>query len=173
MPPVIPVINAMGVMIVSRYPERDPTTDGQILYYDYANGAHTHILDAAWITGTRTGAICAVAVKTPAVENFSTVPILGLGSTGTASLACLLADNADRSLRVKVLRYKDQAEKSIANFSAYPHGSFEICEDMRQLVPDTDVMVSCIPRATGLLAQPDWLRPGCVLVPVHTRGFQT
>ena len=173
MPAVIPAINAMGVKVVSRYPERDPTIDGQILYYDCTSGALTHVLDAAWITAARTGAVCATAVKTLAVKNFSTVAILGLGSTGRASLACLLADNAERPLRIKVLRYKDQAEKFIAGFSAYPHAGFEICDDMRELVTDADVVVSCITRAPGLLAQPEWFKPGCLLVPVHTRGFET
>lgn len=172
MPAVIPAINAMGVKVVSRYPERNPTIDGQMLYYDYTSGALTHILDAAWITAARTGAVCATAVKTLAVKDFSTVAILGLGSTGRSSLACILADNAERPLRIKVLRYKDQAEKFIAGFSEYPLATFEICEDMRGLVTDADVVVSCITRASGLLAQPEWFRPGCLLVPVHTRGFQ-
>lgn len=173
MPAVIPAINAMGVKIVNRYPERNPTIDGQIFYYDYTNGVLTHILDAAWITAARTGAVCATAVQALAVKDFSTVAILGLGNTGRASLACILADNAERPLRVKVLRYKDQAEKFIAGFSEYPLASFEICDDMRELVTDADVVVSCITRAPGLLAQPEWFRPGCLLVPVHTRGFQT
>ena len=173
MPTVMPAINAMGVKVVSRYPERNPTIDGQILYYDYMSGALTHILDAAWITAARTGAVCAVAVQTLAVKDFSTVAILGLGSTGRASLACILAANAERPLRIKVLRYKDHAEKFIASFREYPLASFEICEDMRELVTDADVVVSCITRASGLLAQPEWFKPGCLLVPVHTRGFQT
>lgn len=176
MPAVIPAINAMGVKVVTRYPKRTPTLEGQILFYTYSGregGRLTHLLDAAWITSARTGAVCATAVKTFAVKNFSTIALLGLGSTAKASMACLLADNGNRPLRIKLLRYKDQAEKFVREFSGHANASFELCDDMRALVEDADVVVSCITNAPGLLAQPEWFRPGCLLVPVHTKGFQT
>ena len=172
MPAVVPPLNAMGVKIVNRYPERVPTIEGQILFYNFENGSLTHILDAAWITTARTGAVCGLAVDTLAVKDFSTVAILGLGNTGKASMACVLESNKNRKLKIKVLRYKDQAEKFIEYFKEYTNASFEICTDMHQLIENSDVVISCITYTSTLLAEVDWFKPGCLLVPVHTRGFQ-
>lgn len=44
---------------------------------------------------------------------------------------------------------------------------------MEELVKDTDVLVSCITDASGLLVEDTSLfAPGILVVPVHTRGFQ-
>ncbi len=172
MPVVIPSLNAMGVKIVNRYPKRIPTIDGQILFYNYKTGNLSHVLDAAWITNVRTGAVCATAVKTLAVENFLTIAIMGLGCTAKSSITCILEDNKDRHLYIKLLQYKNQAENFISYFASYNNVSFEICQDMKNFIDGSDVVISCITNAYGLLAEPEWFKPGCLLVPVHTKGFQ-
>ena len=44
---------------------------------------------------------------------------------------------------------------------------------MEELVSDADVIVSCITDADGLLVDNvDLFKPGVLVVPVHTRGFQ-
>lgn len=172
MPVVVPPLKAMGVKIVNRYPERTPSISGQILYYDYETGSLTHILDAAWITTARTGAVCATAVNALAVKDVSTIGIMGLGNTGHTSMACILESNKDRKLKIKVLDYKDHAQKFIADFSHHENVSFEICTTMKDLIEGSDVVISCVTYAPNLLAEPEWFKPGCLLVPVHTRGFQ-
>ena len=172
MPAIIPSLNAMGVKIVDRYPDRIPTIDGQILFYNYKTGNLTHILDAAWITNARTGAVCAMAVKTLAVKNFSTIAIMGLGNTAKSSMFCILEDNKNRPLKIKLLRYKDQAERFIEKFSNYTNVVFEICSDIHCFIQNSDVVISCITNASNLLTEPEWFKPGCLLVPVHTKGFQ-
>lgn len=172
MPAIIPALTAMGVKIINRYPDRNPTIDGQILFYNYKTGNLTHILDASWITNARTGAVCATAVKTLAIKNFSTIAIMGLGNTAKFSMSCILEDNKNRPLTVKLLRYKDQAEKFIKNFEQYTNVSFEICSDMCNFIENSDVVISCITNAQHLLTEPKWFKSGCLLVPVHTKGFQ-
>ena len=51
--------------------------------------------------------------------------------------------------------------------------AFEIVDSMEALVADADVLVSCITDAQDLLVNDISLfKPGILLVPVHTRGFQ-
>ena len=172
MPVVIPSLNAMGVKVVSRYPGRIPTIDAQILLYNYQTGNLIDILDAAKITEMRTGAVCALTVQTLAVKNFTTMSVIGLGRIGKYSMQCILEANKDRKFRIKLYRYKNQAESFVEYFKHYENATFEIIDDMRKFVEDADVVISCITNATGLLTQPEWFKKGVLLVPVHLKGFQ-
>ena len=74
---------------------------------------------------------------------------------------------------VLLLRYKDQAESFIERFKAFDNVQFTICDTAKEIVAQSDVIVSCITEADGLLCDDDTLfRKGCLVVPVHTRGFQ-
>lgn len=46
MPCIVPGLNAMGVKIVTRYPERAKTINGEILLYDYHTGELLALMDA-------------------------------------------------------------------------------------------------------------------------------
>ena len=46
MPCIVPGLNAMGVKIVTRYPERTKTINGEILLYDYHTGELLALMDA-------------------------------------------------------------------------------------------------------------------------------
>lgn len=68
---------------------------------------------------------------------------------------------------------KDQAEYFIDYFRTFGNVVFSVVDTMEELVEDADVLVSCITDADGLLIGNDALfKPGILLVPVHTRGFQ-
>lgn len=172
MPTVIPELQAMGIKIVNRYPERTPTIDGQILYYNYQSGNLSHIFDASWITNARTGAVCAVAAQTLAVKNFSTIALIGMGNTAKFSLKCIIEDNLDKPIHIKLMEYKGRAKEFSEQYKQYSNVSFEICTDKKQFIKDSDIVISCITNATSLLAEPDWFKPGSLLIPVHTKGFQ-
>ena len=70
-------------------------------------------------------------------------------------------------------KYKDQAEKIVSEYSNYSNATFTIVDNTTDLVKDADVVVSCITDANGLLVEDESLfKPGVLVVPVHTRGFQ-
>ena len=61
----------------------------------------------------------------------------------------------------------------IERFRDYPNVTFTVCDDVKELIGTSDVIVSCITEADGLLCDDDSMyREGCLVVPVHTRGFQ-
>lgn len=165
--------NCFGVKIVHRIKGATPTLGGDILLYNSQNGELLAMLDADWITTMRTGAVATLAMQTLRKNNTQTYGFIGLGNTGRATMLCLLESEPDEMHHILLLRYKDQAEQFIERFKNYPNTSFSICDDIKELVAQSDVIVSCITEAQGLLCDNDSLyKKGCLVVPVHTRGFQ-
>ena len=85
----------------------------------------------------------------------------------------LLENEPDVRHKVLLFRYKNQAELFVERFSAYDNVEFTIVDDMKTLVSESDVIVSCVTEVDGLLCEDDTcFKEGCLVVPVHTRGFQ-
>ena len=174
MPCAIPAPhNYFGVKIVHRIKGGVPALGGDILLYDSKNGELLAMLDADWITTMRTGAVATLAIQTFRKTNTENYGIVGLGNTGRATMLCLLESEPDLMHNVYLMRYKNQAELFIERFRDYPNVTFTICDDVKELISTSDVIVSCITEADGLLCDDDSMyREGCLVVPVHTRGFQ-
>lgn len=174
MPCAIPAPhNYFGVKIVHRIKGGVPALGGDILLYDSKNGELLAMLDADWITTMRTGAVATLAIQTFRKKNTGNYGIVGLGNTGRATMLCLLESEPELMHNVYLMRYKNQAELFIERFKDYPNVTFTICDDIKELIGTSDVIVSCITEADGLLCDDDSMyREGCLVVPVHTRGFQ-
>lgn len=172
MPCMIPDLGVFGVKVVNRFPEHTPAISGDIMLYNN-DGDLLALMDGTAITGWRTGAVAALAVETFAKSDFCEVGIMGLGETGRYTLLCLLELYAQRPLTLHLLRYKDHAEKMQSFLSSFPSSwTIDIVETAEDLVRQSDVVISCITYTSELIAPDDAFRPGCLVVPVHTRGFQ-
>ena len=74
---------------------------------------------------------------------------------------------------VQLLKYKDQADSFIERFGAYPNVTFSIIDNIENLISNSDVIISCITDASNLICpKNDLFKEGCLVVPIHTRGFQ-
>lgn len=174
MPCLLPApYNYFGVKEVHRIKEATPALGSDLLLYNSQTGELLAMLDADWITTMRTGAVAALAIQTFRKSNAKTYGFLGLGNTGRATMLCMLDSEPNIMHHVILLRYKDQAELFIERFKDFTNVTFTICDDPKDLVAQSDVIVSCITEAQGLLCDEDNLyKEGCLVVPVHTRGFQ-
>lgn len=172
MPAIIPSIDAAGVKIVSRYSERTPSIMGELLLYRYSNGEPLALLDGTWITAKRTGAVAALAVETLAKKNFETVAILGLGQTGMSFLEMFLTNPLNITKKIKLRNYKDHAQRAKEILLSRGVKNIEICNTNEALIRDSDVIVSAITVAEEQLGRDEWFKEGCLVVPIHTRGFQ-
>ena len=162
-----------GVKVVHRIKGATPTLGGDILLYDSLTGELLAMLDADWITTMRTGAVATLAIQTLRKDDTRIYGLIGLGNTGRATMLCLLDDEPEVMHHVVLMRYKDQAERFIERFKDYANVTFSVCDDIKEMVTQADVIVSCITEAQGLLCEEDSLyKEGCLVVPVHTRGFQ-
>lgn len=82
-------------------------------------------------------------------------------------------ETTDAPLDIRLLRYKDQAEAIVDEYRGYKRARFTIEDDINRLADGADVVVSCITDARGILVEDESLfKPGCLVVPVHTKGFQ-
>lgn len=162
-----------GAKVVSRIVGRVPALKSDMMLFDSNNGELLALVDCDWITAMRTGAVAALAIKTFRNSTAKEYAFIGLGSTARATLTCLLESCKDEHLNIRLYKYKDQAEKIVEEYKGYDNATFTIVDNTSDLVRGADVVVSCITDASGLLVEDESLfKPGVLVVPVHTRGFQ-
>lgn len=176
MPCLIPENNGsqyFGLKVVSRIEGQQPALHSDIYLYDSKTGNLLAVLDGDWITAMRTGAVAALAARLFKRNGVDCYSLMGLGNIGRAVALCLIDDNKDKNIVLRLLRYKHQAEDFAASLSQFPNVSFEIIDDRRVFFQEADILISCVTVAPELLCPDDsWFKPGITLIPVHVRGFQ-
>lgn len=174
MPCILPAPNNyFGIKIVHRIKDAVPSLGGDIMLYDSKQGKLLALFDSDWITTMRTGAVAMLAIQTFRKSNVENYGFIGLGNTARATMLCLLENEPDVMHNVLLLRYKEQAESFIERFKSYNNVKFTIVDGVKDLISSSDVIVSCVTEATSLFCDDDTLyRKGCLVLPVHTRGFQ-
>ncbi len=162
-----------GVKVVSRIEGAIPTLSSLLILIDTTNGEVLGLFDAEWITTMRTGAVAALAEQTLKPRGTLVHGFIGLGNTARATLLCMLDSNPSREFNIKLLKYKDQADSFIERFSSFDRVSFEVVASERELISASDVIISCVTNATRLFCEDDSVfKEGCLLIPIHTKGFQ-
>ena len=168
-----PQYGRMAVKIVSRIVGAEPALNSTIQLFDSGTGQLLALLDGDRITAVRTGAVAALSLMTFKTQNASIVSLMGLGNTARATVKCLLSVWQGAPLKLRLLRYKDQAEQFFNQFKDEKGVEFQIVDTIDELVNGADALVSCVTSANGLFVPDEsLLKPGFLLVPVHTRGFQ-
>lgn len=162
-----------GIKEVHRIEGAVPSLGSDMMLYNAKTGELLALVDCDWITTMRTGAVAAVSAKALRKEGADTYGMVGLGNTGRATLLCILEAEPEKHFKVKLLRYKDQAELFIERFKGYTNVEFEIVDDINEMARTVDVFISCITSANGLLVKDEnTFHPGVTVIPVHMRGLQ-
>lgn len=165
--------HTFGCKVVSRVKGNHPALKSEMMVFDTLSGEMTALINADWITARRTGAVATLAINTFRSSYASVYAFVGLGAMAYSTLDCFFATNKDKQLTIRLKRYKDQAEKVVDKYRDITNVQFVICDTMESLVDGADVIVSCITDADGLLVEDtNQFKPGVLVVPVHTRGFQ-
>lgn len=174
MPCVIPDEDIAGVKFISRNIESlndVPARNSNIMIQQCSKMGLLAVVDGIWITNMRTGAIAAHSVLTYSKSNFKTIGMIGLGLAAW-SFMYIFGNVYRLPLMVKLFKYKDQAEKFIDRFAKFfPHLNFEIVDSVEE-VCSCDTVVSAISYAHENLCDDSVFNPGCLIVPIHTAGFQ-
>lgn len=160
-----------GIKVVNRYPDRAPSLDSKLLLLDNSNGDFLALMDGNWITAMRTGAVAAHAIMQFANPDFETVGLIGLGNTCRTTLLVLTSVVKGRKLKIKLLRYKDQAERFMERFAGFENLEFSVVDTYEDLVRGSQVVVSCATYFDHDICPDDCFDEGVLVVPVHTRGF--
>ncbi len=160
-----------GVKVVTRYPKRQPTLDSKILLFNASSGEFLAFMDGNWITAMRTGAVAAHSVVNFAKSGWGTIGMIGLGNVARATMMVLASIIPDKTMTVKLLHYKDQAEDFCERFKGYSNLRFHIVDSVENCIKGSDVVVSCVTYFDKDIANDNWFDEGVLVVPVHTRGF--
>ncbi len=171
MPVILPKENLAGLKLVTRYPERNPSLDSQILLYDLPSGNNIALMDGNWITTMRTGAVAAHTIQLFALKDFSELGFIGLGNTARATLLVLASVFSERKMTIKLFKYKNQHELFAERFSSFKNLSFVYCDNYEDVVKDSDVIVSAATFFDGDICKNEFFKEGVLVVPIHTRGF--
>jgi ornithine cyclodeaminase/alanine dehydrogenase len=161
-------MDALGMKLVSAYPDNPtkynlPTILGTVLLNDPRTGALLSIMDGAWITAMRTGAVSGVATRYLAREDARTVGIFG---TGVQARTQLMAMKEARKL--KDVKAYDIVPENSRKFSEEMTESLGITvmpeKDPMEVVSGSDIIVTAttskVPVFNG-----EWLKEG-----VHING---
>lgn len=173
MPAYIPEMNLIGVKEVSRVTGREPTLQGDILLYDSFTGEMKCFMDGTWITTWRTAAVAAITVEKLKKSDAKNISLMGLGNIARAFVLCIDAIRDHEEIELNILAYKDQHELFIERFRNHKNIHIKVFNDVKEMFKISDVIVSCVTAATSLFDENDEdFKPGVLIVPVQTRGFQ-
>lgn len=175
MPSLLPSYDVGGVKVVNRYPGRVPSLDSQILIYNLMTGDLKAMLDGNYITTMRTGAVAAHSVHLLAKSNFSTVGWIGLGNQARAAAKVLLSIYPSEPLQFKLFKYKDHHvlfEEYIKNLPNSERVSFTYCDSYVETIENSEVIISSVTYFSQDICPDEYFMSGCLIVPIHTRGFK-
>lgn len=174
MPCILPKQKLAGVKLVNRYPMRAPSLKSNLMLYDLDSGDIKAVMDADFITKWRTAAVAVHSLKLFAKSDYKTVAFIGLGEIGKATLKVFF-DTIDRDMTIRIFNYKNRADEIIGEYyvNNQKHNiKWEKYDDYLQMVKGCDVIVSSITYAEKDFADESVYEKGCLLIPVHTLGFQ-
>lgn len=160
-----------GVKMVTRYPDRAPSLDSQLMLLDTKTGITKALIDANFITALRTGAVCVHSLLQFAVKDFSTIGMMGLGNVARATAIILFDKVKDRKLTVKLLKFNDEHQLFADRFKDCENVEFQFCDTAEEVVDGSDVVISAVTYAGQNLCDDKYFKPGVVVIPVHTLGF--
>ena len=172
MPSILASEGIMGVKSINRFLNREPSVEGQLMLHDASNGKFLALMDASYITTMRTGAVAVHSIQTFANNDFEVVGFMGFGNIGTATLDILFDHYKEKDFILKVLKYKDHADRIKNRYTGYKNITIEVVDSVERIIKDSDVIISSITYTDEILGQDEWFKEGCTVIPVHLRGFQ-
>lgn len=174
MPCVIPSLDIAGVKFISRNVDDVngiPARNSHIMIQKCSELGIVALLDGMWITNMRTAAIAAHSVFRYAKSDANTLGLMGLGLVSWAFMK-FIGDLSDKKYTIKLLRYKNQAEQFIERFKHdYPQFEYVIVDSYDEIC-SCDIVVSAVSYARNEFASDAVYKPGCLVVPIQTSGFQ-
>lgn len=171
MPCIIQQLGIAGVKVVSRHISTLPSIKSAMMLFDLKSGECLAVMDADFITMARTGIMAALSAVYLGKKDFSKIAVIGLGNTARATIEALTYLHPS-PIDISVLAYKKQEESFINRFGSESNINFTICNSVEDLFREADVIFSCISYTDKILCDVNVYKPGVLIIPVHTRGFQ-
>ncbi|MCQ2604049.1 MAG: ornithine cyclodeaminase family protein [Spirochaetia bacterium] len=175
MPGYLPRLEAAGVKWVSGFSanaaKKLPGITGLTIINDDKTGFPIAVLDCAWTTGIRTGAVSAAAAKRLAPRNAKVFTIIGTGIQGRVHAANFpsVIPTLDT---VKVF---DVNPAMVESFKKYVQSKTKlnvIVEPTAEAaIRDSDIVITCTGKITEPIFNREWVKKGALVMPVHSSGW--
>jgi ornithine cyclodeaminase/alanine dehydrogenase len=169
MPAYLGTLGALGVKLVSSYPQNPgkfqmPTVQATILLSDHKSGRLLAVMEGGYITAVRTGAASGVATKYMARQNAASAGILGSGIQAETQLEAVCVVRPIKSARV--FSPTPAHRESFAKRMSVKLGiDIKPAADAGEAVRGCDIVITASSAKTPIL-KGEWLRPG-----VHINGI--
>lgn len=159
MPCYSSVLKLAGTKIVNVHPQNPkkglPTIMAVVVLNDARDGKPLALIEAAWITGIRTGAAGAVAAKYLARENSQTLGVVGAGQQAFFQIAAIT-----KVRKIKKILVYDIEEKNIDKLSENLKDlNIEIKKATLLEAAQTDILATTTPSRTPIIKN-EWILPG-------------
>lgn len=160
MPAYSSVLKMAGTKIVNVHPNNKnrglPTVMAQMILNDARNGKALAIMDAAWLTGMRTGAAGAVAVKYLARKNAHTLGVIGAGQQAFFQILAIT-----RVRKIKEIAVYDIAANNVAKLAngLRPYIKIPIKRTGVQGAAQKDILVTTTPLRKPIIKN-EWVKLG-------------
>lgn len=163
MPAYLGTLGALGMKLVSSYPEnpgkhRMPTVQATILYSDHKTGKLLAVMEGGYITAVRTGAVSGVATKYMARRNAAAAGVLGSGIQAETQLEAVCAVRPIKSARV-FSPTPAHRESFAKRMSARLGIDVKPVAEAAEAVRGCDIVIAASSAKTPIL-KGEWLRPG-------------
>ena len=163
MPAYLGTMGALGMKLVSSYPENPgkfqmPTVQATILYSDHKSGRLLAVMDGGYITAIRTGAASGVATRYMARQESASAGVLGSGIQAETQLAAVCAVRPIKSVRV-FSPTPAHRESFAKRMSAKLGLQVTAVDQAEKAVRRLDIVIAAS-SAKKPIIQGDWLAPG-------------
>mgnify|MGYP001358286178 CR=1 FL=1 len=169
MPSLAESLGSLGVKITTVYPENPKngkkTINGIVLLLDVKTGEPLAILDGAYLTMVRTGALSGVATQYLARKDSTSLSIIGTGvqAEGLCDAVMAVRDIKQIKLYNRSFAKAENFSKQITN--KYPHVDVSIHDNPSEAVKNSDIIVTATSSKTPVLPNDIKLKKG-----VHING---
>lgn len=161
MPSVAEELGVLGLKVVTVAPNNPKvgkkTINGVVMLSDFQTGEPLALLEGAYLTMIRTGALSGVATKYLARQNAKNLCIIGTGEQAKGLVQAMLAV---RDIE-KIMLY-NRTEQKATEFAAYIKEKFNIpvyiYADANEAVREADIVVTTTNSSTPVFS--DTLKPG-------------
>jgi ornithine cyclodeaminase/alanine dehydrogenase-like protein (mu-crystallin family) len=176
MPAYLPKLNAAGLKWISSFSANVhrglPTVMGLMILNDVQTGQPIAIMDAGWLTAMRTAAASAVAAKFLARKDSEIVGIVGAGSQGYAHALAMPKVLANMKILQICDVNRDMLDRSATALEEkLPGIRINPVESAQKAIENADVVVTATSKLTRPIFSRQWIQPGALVLPVHTRGW--
>lgn len=163
MPAYIEAMGAIGVKVVSVYPDNPskynlPTTLGVVLLTDTKNGDTLAIMDGAFLTAMRTGAAGGVAAKYLARKSANEAGIIGTGVQGRTQLIAAAKVRTIEKIKAFDIS-RDRCELFCEQLSKEIGVKVIAVHSAEEAVKGSDIVITASSSKTPIL-KGDWLDEG-------------